>query len=217
MANVTDVVEKIIAEKPFIQEGLSRGIINHAALAEELTPMIEKELKHKVKFSAVNMAIRRLSEKMHKTVMADISFDEFTDISLRTDLAEITLFHHIDSNKIIQQLYALVDLKSGDFLSITQGMHELMIITNDRYFEKIKKLLPGNIIKHSMKNLSSITVNIPTQTTNTFGLFYISTRALNWDNVNIIDIISTHTEMTFIVREEDAPRALEALKRLIKE
>jgi aspartokinase len=217
MANITDIVEKLISEKPFVQEGLSRGIINHAALAEELIPLIEKELKHKVKFSAVNMAIRRLSEKMTKSVMAEVSFDEFTDISLRTDLAEITLFHHIDSNKIIQQLYALVDLKSGDFLSITQGMHELMIITNDRYFEKIKKLLPKDIIKHSMKDLCSITVNIPTQTTNTFGLFYISTRALNWENVNIIDIISTHTEMTFIVREEDSGRALEALKRLIKE
>lgn len=217
MVNVTDIVEKIIAEKPFIQEGLSRGIINHAALAEELTPQIEKELRHKVKFSAVNMAIRRLSERMYKTVMADISFDEFTDISLRTDLAEITLFHHLDSNTIIQQLYALVDLKRGDFLSITQGMHELMIITNDRYFEKIKKMLPKDIIKHSMKDLSSITVNIPTLTTNTFGLFYISTRALNWENVNIIDIISTHTEMTFIVREEDSARALEALKKLIKE
>jgi len=217
MVNITDVVEKLISEKPFIQEGLSRGIINHAALAEELIPLIEKELRQKVKFSAVNMAIRRLSEKMAKTVMAEISFDESTDISLRTDLVEITTFHHIDSSKIIQQLYALVDLKSGDFLSITQGMHELMFITNDRYFEKIKKILPKEIIKHTTKNLCSITVNIPTQTTNTFGLFYISSRALNWNNVNIIDIISTYTEMTFIVREEDSSRALEALKRLVKE
>ncbi|PIZ51761.1 hypothetical protein COY27_02460 [Candidatus Woesearchaeota archaeon CG_4_10_14_0_2_um_filter_33_13] len=217
MANVTDVVEKILSGKPFIQEGLSRGIINHAALAEELIPQIEKELRQKVKFSAVNMAIRRLSEKMEKSMMAEITFDEFADISLRTDLAEITIFHHIDSNKIIQQMYGLVDLKRGDFLSITQGMYELMIITNDRYFEKIKAILPKGIVKHSAKNLSSITINIPTQTTNTFGLFYISTRALNWENVNIIDIISTHTEMTFIVREEDAAKALEALKKLIKE
>ena len=67
MVNVSHLVEKIIEQKPFLQEALSKGIVNNAALAEELRPQIEKELKKEVKFSAVNMAVRRLSEKLNKS------------------------------------------------------------------------------------------------------------------------------------------------------
>ena len=39
-----------LEDKPFIQEALARGIVNHAALAESLIPGIERELKKEVKF-----------------------------------------------------------------------------------------------------------------------------------------------------------------------
>ena len=64
MVNMSFLVEKIIEQKPFLQEALSKGIVNNAALAEQLMPELEQQLKNKVKFSAVNMAIRRLSEKL---------------------------------------------------------------------------------------------------------------------------------------------------------
>ena len=66
-----------------------------------------------------------------------------------------------------------------------------------------------------MENLSSLTLNIPESSIETIGLFYIVTRALNWENINIIDIVSTYTEMTFIVKEEDTARSFNALKRLL--
>lgn len=48
------------------------------------------------------------------------------------------------------------------------------------------------------------------------GLFYKITRALNWENINIVDIISTWTEMSFIVKEDDIPKAFTVLKKIIK-
>ncbi len=49
MVTIARIVEKHIEERPFVQEALSRGIINNAALAEELIPIVEKELKKKMK------------------------------------------------------------------------------------------------------------------------------------------------------------------------
>ena len=76
MVTIAKIVENIINEKPFLQEALSHGIINNAALAYNLIPEIEKELKKKVKFSAVNMAIRRLSEKLEKSFIKTVKFDK---------------------------------------------------------------------------------------------------------------------------------------------
>lgn len=216
MVTVAHLVEKIIEQKPFLQEALSAGIVNNAALAEELRPEIEKELKKKVKFSAVNMAIRRLSEKLSKSFVSKAKFDKDSDITIKSDLFEITVFKTEDIQKRVKQVYDLIDFKKGDFLTITQGLNELMIITNKRNEKKITDLFSKNLIKKTVKDLSTVSINIPMQSIGTIGLFYVVTRALNWENINIVDIVSTLTEMTFIIKEDDTARAFNALKKLIQ-
>ncbi|MBI4149638.1 hypothetical protein HY491_04270 [Candidatus Woesearchaeota archaeon] len=216
MVTIAHIVGKMIAQKPFIQEALSKGIINNAALAEQLQPEIEKELQKKVTFSAVNMAIRRLAEKLEKTFIVRAKFDQSSDITIQSDLVEITVYKTGEVQEYIKSIYAVVDLKKGDFLTITQGLHEIMFITNKRHEKKIMEILPRAAIKKIIRSLSSLTINIPITAIETMGFFYLITRALNWENINIIDIVSTLTEMTFIVKEDDTARAFTALKRLIE-
>lgn len=217
MVTVAHLVEKIIEQKPFLQEALSKGIVNNAALAEELKPQIEKELKKKIKFSAVNMAVRRLSEKLEKSFVVQAKFDKDCDLTIKSNLIEITVYKMENVQKYISKLYDVVDSKKGDLLTITQGIHEIMIITNRKHEKNVKKIFPERFIKKVIKKLSSITVNIPESSVETVGLFYIVTRALNWENINIVDIVSTYTEMTFIVKEDDTARSFEALKKLVGE
>jgi aspartokinase len=216
MVTVAHLIEKIIEQKPFIQEALSRGIINNAALAEELIPVLEKELRREVKFSAVNMAIRRLAEKIENKQISKVKFDRETDITIKSSLVEITVYKTENSQKNVRKLYGIVKFKEGDFLTITQGLHEVMIITNERYLEKIKSLFARKNIKKIINNLSSLTLNIPMKSTETVGMFHLVTRALNWENISIVDIVSTLTEMTFILKEEDTSKAFEVLKTVIK-
>jgi len=215
MVNISHIVEKIVSEKPFLQEALARGIVNNSALAEELIPEIERELKKKVKFSAVNMAIRRLSEKLDKSFIVNVRFDQDTDISTRSDLVEIPVFKTEDVQEHVKKLYDIVNFKKGDFLTVTQGLHEVMIITNKRYERRVLEIFPKKSIKQVISDVSSITINIPDESLETVGLFYLVTRALTWENINIIDIVSTLNEMTFIIREEDTAKAYDCLKGLI--
>jgi len=215
MPAIAHIVEKIIEEKPFLQEALSKGVINNAALAEQLTPIIEKELKKKVKFSAVNMAIRRLAEKLQKTFVTKVKFDEDTDITIKSDLVEITLYKNSNVLSKLNKVYSLVDIRKGNFLTITQGMYEVMIITNKKYLRRMEKLFSESDKKKVIRRLSSLMVSIPEKSVETLGLFYLVTRALNWENINIVDIVSTYTEMTFIVDEDDTSRSFNVLKSLI--
>ncbi len=217
MVTVTHLVEKIIEQKPFLQEALSRGNVNHAALAEELKPLIEKELKKKVKFSAVNMALHRLRDKLSDSLMVSIKFDKNSDITVRSNLIEITFYRMEDVQEYIKKVYDLVDFREGDFLTITQGLYEIMIITNREYKEQVLSLFPKKTIKKVIEDLSSLTIDIPASAIRTFGLFYLVTRALSWENINIVDIVSTLTEMTFIVNENDTTKSFETLRRLIRE
>ena len=216
MVTVQHLIEKIIEQKPFMQEALSRGIVNNAALAQELLPQIENELKKKVKFSAVNMAIRRLAEKLEKSFVVKAKFEEDTDITVKSNLIEVVFYKDQNTQSYMKKLYDLVDFRKGDFLTITQGLYEVMVITNKKFEKNILKLVSKDSIKKVIQNLSSLSINIPETSVQTVGLFYIASRALNWENINIIDIVSTYTEMTFIVTEKETSRAFDVLKKLVE-
>jgi len=217
MVTVAHLVEKMIEQKPFLQESLNQGIINNAALAERLLPQVEKELKKRVKFSAVNMAIRRLGEKLKKSFVHTVKFDLNSDITIKSNLVEIIVYKTEELQNNIKKLYTIVNLNKGDFMTITQGLHEVMIITNQKHEPKVLDVFLGSTVKKKIRNLASLTINIPEESVETMGFFYLVTRTLNWENINIIDIVSTFTEMTFIIKEKDTSRAFEVLSKLIKE
>jgi aspartokinase len=215
MRSVAQAVETIIEQKPFIQEALSKGIVNNAALAEEIKPQIEKELKKTIKFSAVNMAIRRLAEKLKETFVVKAKFNQESDLTVKSNLIEIVIYKTPEIQEQIKKIYDIVDFKKGDFLTVTQGLYEIMVIVNHKHEEKIKALFSQQSIRQVVKNLSSLTIALSEEAIETIGLFYQATRALNWENINIIDIVSTYTEMTYILKEEDTARGFETLKRLL--
>jgi len=216
MVTIAHIVEKRIEERPFIQEALARGIINNAALAEEMIPDIEKEMKGQVKFSAVNMAIRRLSEKLSKSFINKTQFDKSSNITVRSGLVAFNIYKGTDVQTYLKKIYDMININSGDFLTITQGLNEVFVISNKKYENKILELIPKKYMKISYKDLASLTIHIPESSVEIPGLFYLATRALLWENINIMDIISTVTEMTFIVKERETTKAFDALNDLIK-
>jgi hypothetical protein len=90
-----------------------------------------------------------------------------------------------------------------------------MIITNSKYEKKVIGLFPQKIVKKVLRNLSGITVRMPEESFEMVGLFYQITRALAWENIVIVDFVSTFTEATMTFNEEDTSRAYETLKRLV--
>ena len=67
-----------------------------------------------------------------------------------------------------------------------------------------------------VKDIGSLTIRVEAKAIEKPGLFYIITRALIWENINIVEIVPTFTEMTFIFKEKDIPRAYSVLKQMIK-
>ena len=217
MVTIAHLVENNVERKPFLEEALAKGIINYAALAEELAPGIEKALKKKVKPAAVMMALRRLAEKLEKRSSKQKIYFRESDITIKSDLLEITVLKSPTIIANIRKVYDMIDFSGGDILTITHGLHEITIISNKRYKQKIQSILEKETIVKMLTGLSSLTIKIPIEALETAGLFYIVTKALNWENINITEIVSTLTEMTLIVREADVGHAFGVLKGVIEE
>jgi len=56
---------------------------------------------------------------------------------------------------------------------------------------------------------------IPLDAIEQYGLFYVVTRELSWENINIIELVSTLREMTLILHQKDVTRAFDIMQRLV--
>jgi aspartokinase len=214
MPSIARAVEDNIRKKPFIEQALSRGIINYASLADELMPVLEKELGKKVKHSAVMMALRRLAEKLEHNKVNEISFTYDGSIQVRDGITEFTIEKTPRTLSLIEKLIAKIDYSKGDFMTVTQGIHEITILIDSKNSPWINKRVKTNHTR--IDDLSSLTLFVPESAKKNPGFFYIITKELAWENININEIVSTENELSLIVASDDVPRVFSIIQNLLK-
>lgn len=214
MVSVTHLTKKLMERKPFLQECLSKGLVNVFALAEHLQPEVEAELKQKVKTSAVMMALRRLAERLEERKLTKLELVEPIDFLIKSDVVEITIRNQ-NQELILPKVYSLINFKKGDFITITQGINQTTLTTNKKNKNKLVKLLEKNIVR-TLEDLSLISIRMPEEYLETEGIIYQVTRELAWHKINIIEVISTLTEFSVVVKDEDIPLTYKILKELFK-
>lgn len=215
MVSIASVVEKIVKKSNFIELALLKGIINFSAYAKLIKPVVEKELKKKVQIPSIVMALRRLAKNLPESITNEISFDKGSDITIKSDLCEVTFVRSEQLLEKLPKLYQIADLKKGDFLTITHGVYEVTIIFNSRYKKNFLQLFKEEKPLKIFDNLASLTVKLPLSSLHTPGFFYFLIKVLTWEEINIIEIVSTLTELTFILKQEDVTKVFNILRELI--
>lgn len=211
MVTVSNVVKNILDRQVFLQEAINRGIVSHNLLAKKLKPEIEAELDKEVKLSAIVMALRRNSESI-KNDFQEPSFSYAIE-TIKTDIFYIVVEESPDLISKLQSLCPIVDFRRGGVLNITQGNFEVVIITNNKYKEKLLDLLNDEKVLEVVDNLISISLTYSKDFLFTPGILYDISRFLAWENINLIDIILTKTELNLIIYKKDLIRCFRTLGR----
>lgn len=215
MVTISHIVQKIINDKTFLLEPMSRGIIAYGSLAEQIKPEIEEELGREIKNHAIVMALRRYAESL-KTKHKKIIFDYSSEIILKTDICDISVLRSTSLLNKLKRLYDVVDFEKGDFLNIIHGRHEVSVVTNERYRDKLLNLLTGEKILNIEKNLVSLTLTFSKDFLYTPGVIFNIVRNIAWENINIYEVVSTNTELTFILNKKDAVKGYKVLEKLVE-
>jgi len=215
MVTVSHLTKKILMDKFFIHEALDRGLVNLVALAEMIRPQIEQELNQKVKLSTISMAIRRYLEKRKLFASKQEVFKK-TDLLVRSNLFEISLFRTVKLPQIITQFYSVVNFEQGDILNVIYGNYEVLIISNNKYKKRFLEFLKNERILELKDNLSSISLAIPKECLYIPGFYFAITKILMLENVPIIDLVNTKNEATLLLLDKDISKSYSALKDGIK-
>lgn len=216
MVTISHIVEREISRMPYLQEALIRGLINYGALADELIPKIKEEMHKPIKHSAVMMALRRFSEKNEVKNKTSFKFSPQTTITIKSGLFNVAYKKSLSINIVLKRVYELIDYSSGDVLAINLGNHEVTIVSNTKNLSKLKTIMKNEVLIHESKNVAAISLSLTIELMDMPGFFYLITRALTWENINIREVVSTPTELTIIVDEKEVMKGYSVLRELFK-
>jgi hypothetical protein len=64
-----------------------------------------------------------------------------------------------------------------------------------------------------VRNLSAIVIRLAPSAVQTPGVYYAILKRLAWQNLNVVDVVSTCTEFTIVLGNEEVDKAFSALRR----
>ncbi|MBT3304199.1 hypothetical protein HN592_04460 [Candidatus Woesearchaeota archaeon] len=214
MVSIAHLVKQWLKERAFIDEYLKEGLINYGALAEKIQPEIEADLG-KVKLLTIAMALRRYAETSKKEKVSTPSFKNF-ELSMKGNLCDVCVYKSPHLFKKLEEIYKLVDYNKGDTLNIIHGNHDVSILINEKFETKLKNILKGEKILHAEENLVALTVKFGESVLYTPGVDFELIKQLVIENVNLIEIVSSMIELSFIINKKDASKGYRALQEFIE-
>jgi hypothetical protein len=215
MVSISHIVKKIVDKNSFLVESISKGIISYGNLSDHLKPEIEKELGKKVRISAIVMALRRFENELNADDSKIKKFDFKGEILLRTNILDFNISKSKSLLDKIKNLYELINFER-DTLNIILGSNEVSIVASEKYNDKLLKFLKGEKIITKNYSLVALTIIFDSEDfLSTPGVIFSAIRKLAWEQINIYEIISTMTELTFIISKKDSMKAYNELHELV--
>jgi aspartokinase len=79
----------------------------------------------------------------------------------------------------------------------------------------VEQLSEGEDTLHRMEDLVALSLVFTGDFLQTPGIVYEAVRRLAWEEINVIEIVSTMNELTFVIRRQDSMRAFEVLQSFL--
>lgn len=214
MKTISACVQELLIQQPFLEEAISRHIINYSALAEELQPTIASMLKKPVKSGAIMMALRRFqppqrlrSEKKLKT-----SLQQLGDITVRSRLVDLTFQNSSSLVHSHAQILEVINPKA--FYAFSRGLYESNLVVSESELPLVETKFSEENLLGRQDQLSAISIRLPENNSEIPGLYYHIFKRFAWEGISLYEVISTTNEFTVLVKDHIVDLAFGIIKNL---
>jgi len=212
MKTITTVVHDIIRHQPFLDDAIARDIINFSGLAADIHAQVEKEMHKTVKQGSIIMALRRYAPQRTKINMK--SLRELGDIIVRSGITEYTF---LNSNTIIASKAKLLDTvkdQTGVYLNYSSNYQESNILVSSSLTELVEDCFKNEVRVTVKKELSSITIALPKNSSQTVGLYFYMFKLLAYEGIPVFEMISTSNYFALFLEKEYVNKAFLLLNEI---
>ena len=215
MQTVPEIVASIVRASPYLEDALAAGIVNHSGLARRIRAEVEREAQKRVQPGAIIVAVGRLARTVSgrgrppRTV-----FRRAPDLIVRLNLFEATYANSAELIRKQRELFSRSGQHPQSFLTITRGINETTIIASRELRARILDVCRGERLISQIGHLGSVTVMLPEGTALIPGVYSFILKALAWEGLNVVEVVSTLNEFTIILEDKAIDAAFSIIKRL---
>ena len=199
MKTITDCVHNILRHQPFLEDALSRDIINFSSLAVDLLPKVEKIMKKPVKPGSIVMALRRYHPRKIKHIN---NLRNLGDIMVRSGITEYTF---LNSNSILTSQSNLLESVKNEtkaYFTYSSNFQESNILVSSSLKSTVEKHFKNEVCISVADNLSSISIALPEDNSKVIGLYFYIFKLLAYEGIPVFEVISTSNYFTLFLEKE---------------
>jgi hypothetical protein len=213
MRPVASFVREILDESEIALTALIEGYLNLSAYAKKIQPEVERRAKRDVSAGTIVVALCRyeIDAKKRTPLTPRVKIES---ISTRSALAEVTFTKSQANRTRLRALHENEKLAEADLLTVTSGIREISLILPATLKGDVLKIFKGEAPTLVLENLASLTLRFPSRYLHTPNTTFALLRPLALNRINIVEVVSTYTELTVIVAEKDLQAAFAVLSRL---
>ncbi|MBI3630995.1 MAG: hypothetical protein HY221_01525 [Candidatus Sungbacteria bacterium] len=210
MMKISDTVEEILYSSEIALSALNGGFLNLSAYAKAIRKDVEARTKKPVRTGSIVVALSRMKKTVTKREPL-LPEPEIEDLSVKSGLVEATYDRTRDNLARLRALYGDRRIRTDDFFMVTQGTGEITIVALEQALPRIRAAMQPAKAKASITGLVGVTARFDEKYIAIPNIIFAFVRRLALKRINIVEIVSTYTELTFIVAQHDLPEAFLAL------
>jgi len=205
-----ELVRNTIERDPVVRLGLTRGIVNHRALARA----IQAEARTDVSFDALLSAIRRYPlqksherrEKVGKMILK---------LALKNKVTVLSLKNEGVAQSAVARFSEEVNYSAGETFRVISSMDYVSITLDSKNADRFETRVPKSIVRRKIGGLAELTVEMNTEVEDSPGALATIVSELALNDVNLRQLTSVGPgRVIVLVNESDALRSYQALETL---
>ncbi len=201
MIKIQSVVRDIVLSEFEAYSALTLGFMNMSSYAHKIRSRVEALSKKQVTVASLVVSLSRLRKefKKEKPLIREVPIQNITTKLPITEIA------YENENKFLKELESLnkkIKVSQEDFFTITRGTKEVDIICSANLEQKVLKHFSMKP-KWINRNLAAIGISYGEEVFGTPNVFFSLLSVTARARINIEELVSTPTELIFIVAERD--------------
>ncbi len=213
MIKVTEIVADLIRSDELALESMRAGLLNLSAYADKIRPQVENATYKEVQKGTIVVALSRLSKNaaLEPQLKPEV---KVKNLKLTSSLVCLNFDKTADLQRKIAVLYPF-QVTANEIFSVTEGLNEITFICSEESMDKIIRELKSPI-KSQFSDLVAITLQLPEHYAQTPNVYHVLINSLAAKRINIVEVVSTFSEISFLVKKEDMEEAIKALNLFFK-
>ena len=201
MIKIHPIVRDIVLSEIEACFALTNGYMNMSSYAHRIKPKVEERAKKQVTITSLVVSLSRLRKefKKERPLTRDVPI---TNITTKLPISEISYENTNEFLKDLESLHKNIAVSSDDFFTLTMGTGEVDVICSANLEKKVLKHFKMKP-KYINQNFAAIGISYGPEVFGMPNIFFSLLSVTARARINIEELVSTPTELIFIVTEKD--------------